>query len=141
MSPTTAAQDPRRPRIRLGMSDHRRLQNLGFAALLSRPRVAGPLLDELDRADVLPDHALPPDVVRLDAWVTYTEDGSGAGEPQRVRLVASSHAPAGALSVLTAIGAALVGLGVGQSILWADHLGGDHYITVREVGHGPATIP
>jgi regulator of nucleoside diphosphate kinase len=126
----------RRPPILIGATDHRRLQRLAFGVLLSQPRAAGPLLEELDRAAVVPDRALPSDVVRLDSWVTYGLAGDEG--LQRVKLVCATCSADGALSVLTPVGAALIGLRVGQSILWADHLGGDRWITVRGVGRTPA---
>ena len=137
--PLEACEALRRPQIRIGRSDHRRLQQLAFGALLSRPRIAGPLLQELDRATVLADHAVPADVVRIGSWVTYAV-AQDAG-PRQVKLVcaAPDNAP-GTLSALTTTGAALIGLRVGQSILWADHVGGDRLITVRDVAHAPRAV-
>jgi regulator of nucleoside diphosphate kinase len=128
LDPTTL----RRPPILIAQGDLARLEAFAFEALLSDPRAAAPLLREIRRASVTPDDALPPDVVRLGSWVEYSEPLAGrtgcvklvADRPQRDPYV---------LSVLTAVGAALIGLSVGQSILWQDHVGLQRLVTVRSV--------
>lgn len=74
---------------------------------------------ELDRAVVVPKHEVPADVVTMNSLVTYEDCGSGA--QRTVRLVFPSEADAGSgrISVLAPIGAALLGLTVGQDIEWA----------------------
>lgn len=127
-----AVEALRRPPILLSVEDHERLKSLAFDALLAHPRAAAPLLREVERAAVVPDHAVPPDVVRLGSWVGYSE--AFAGLSGRGRLVCPRQAgKPGALSVLSSIGSAVVGLAVGQSILWQDHTGLEQLVTVTEV--------
>ena len=136
---TLHVEDLRRPPLLLVSADLRRLLDLAFGAMLAQPRAAAPLLRELDRATVMADGALPPDVVRLGSWIEYF-DGS-AGRTERVKLVGAPQEgePSG-MSVLTPTGSALIGLSAGQSILWQDHFGFERLVTVRRVGATPAAL-
>jgi regulator of nucleoside diphosphate kinase len=122
----------RRPPIVLCEADRDRLTDLAFDLLLSAPRAAAPLLTELRRARVVPDDQVPADVARLGASVEFAE--LFAGRVDRVTLVAQcmEQAP-GSLSVATSTGSALIGLSVGQSILWTDHVGCERLVTVTDV--------
>lgn len=119
-----------RPPITLCLSDYDALEKAALTALLHAPRVAGALLEEVDRAAVVADADLRPDVVRLGSWVTFTDSLMGA--LRRVRLVATltPDSPRDELSVLTTEGAALVGLREGQTIVWPDRIGTDRVLTV-----------
>jgi len=77
------------------------------------------LLDELTRADVVPEDQVPATVVRMES-VVECEDEHG-GERHVLTLVYPQDADvsAGKVSVLAPVGSALLGLGVGQSIDWA----------------------
>lgn len=70
---------------------------------------------ELDRASVVADAALPPEIVRLGSTVTYRTDDA---EVHAVTLVHpdDANAAAGMISVLCPIGATLLGLQPGQTI-------------------------
>jgi len=122
-----------RPPIVLGRSDYGALEKAAISALLRAPRVAGALLEEVDRAGVVADADLPHDAVRLGSWVEFTD--SLAGAPRRVRLVERPPARLSPdeLSVLTTEGAALVGLREGQTIVWPDRIGTDRVLTVVTV--------
>lgn len=132
------ADDLRRPPILLGAADHGRLLSLAFATLLSEPRAAAPLLEEIDRATVMPDDDLPSDVVRLGSWVEYSDLLAGGAE--RVRLVEQQDGPC-AISVLSPTGSALIGLSAGQTILWKDHLGLERLLAVKAVVSTAAAFP
>lgn len=107
-----------RPSIIISESDLERLSALALQAEASSPTVAGLLLDELERAKVRPDHQVPSDVVGMHADVEFVDESRG--ERRTVRLVypAEADISAGKISVLTPIGAGLIGLSAGQSILW-----------------------
>lgn len=119
-----------RPPIVLCLSDYDTLERAALAALLHAPRVAGALLEEVDRAAVVPDADLRADAVRLGSWVEYTD--SFTGTLRRVRLVATTtpESPPEELSVMTTEGAALVGLRVGQTIVWCDRVGNNRILAV-----------
>lgn len=78
------------------------------------------LLYELDRARVVPDRMVPPDVVRLDSIVRYRPV---PGDERTIKLVLPSEADPGGsyrLSVTSSHGAALLGLSAGAAMTWID---------------------
>jgi regulator of nucleoside diphosphate kinase len=76
------------------------------------------LLDELDRATVVPACAVPADVVTMNSRVAYRDHDSG--DLRTVTLVYPHEADSaqGRLSVVAPVGAALLGMRVGQRITW-----------------------
>jgi len=76
------------------------------------------LADELDRAIVVHMERIPADVVSMYSRCTYLDEHLGT--PREIELVYPDEAdPAsGKVSVLTPVGSALIGLRVGQAILW-----------------------
>jgi len=121
----------RLPEIVVGGTDHARLTSLANAAFDTVPDTAEELLSELDRARVVADEAVPRDVVRMGSVVEF-ESG---GDRKRVTLVFPPEADiaAGKVSVLTPVGAALIGLSKGQSIAWTARDGTSHALTIRTV--------
>ncbi len=89
--------------------------------------VAGLLQQELDRATVVDER--PAHAVGLDRWVHYS-DGR-ATDLRRVKIVLPQAADidAGRISALSYVGAGLIGLPEGQSILWPDPSGAMRKLT------------
>jgi len=112
------ARNPLPPPIILAQRDAARLEALLEAPALRNTPAASILLDELTRAEVVPDDQVPADVVRMNS-VVECEDEHG-GERHVLTLVYPQDADvsAGRVSVLAPVGSALLGLGVGQSIDW-----------------------
>ena len=73
---------------------------------------------ELLRANVVPREKIPKDVVTMNSRVIF--ENVTTGERREVTLVypGSANIDAGRISVLVPVGTALLGLRVGQSILW-----------------------
>lgn len=122
----------RKPKIIVGEIDHERLTGLATTALERVPEVAEELLAEMDRAKVVAPAKLPADVVRMGSFVTFDSDSA---QHRRVQLVYPGEADIeqGRISVLTPIGAALIGLAAGQSIAWTARDGKKHVLTVTAV--------
>jgi len=112
------ARNPLPPPIILAQRDAARLEALLESPALRNTPAASVLLDELTRAEVVPDEQVPADVVRMNS-VVECEDEHG-GERHVLTLVYPQDADvsAGRVSVLAPVGSALLGLGVGQSIDW-----------------------
>lgn len=125
----------RKPPIMICESDHEKLTRLAEASAHTNPVVSEELLTELDRARVVPDSGLREDVVRMGSTLRYVSD---SGERRTVTLVypADADISAGKVSVLTPIGAALIGLSPGQSIDWQTRDGRLHRLAVEGVGEG-----
>ncbi|SOC27058.1 nucleoside diphosphate kinase regulator [Stappia indica] len=130
MAPAT--QKKRKPAITLTRSDHERLSGLADSISTRNPAVADQLASELDRARVVDDRRISADVVRMGSRLRFTTD---AGEDRTVTLVfpGDANIAEGKISVLTPIGAALIGLSAGQSIDWTSLDGRTHRLTVESV--------
>lgn len=123
------------PVIVVTEADHERLSALAERVFTKTPSVAKQLLEELDRASVVTDGGLPADVVGMGATVCFSIDG---GVERTATLVFPGEADiaAGKVSILTPIGAALIGLSVGQSIEWSAPDGKSHILTLKSVDFG-----
>ncbi|MBL8530750.1 MAG: nucleoside diphosphate kinase regulator [Hyphomonadaceae bacterium] len=121
-----------RPDIIVTQNDHEELIALALKALGQAPGAAM-LLQEMQRAKVVEPAALPHGVLAMNDRVTFDYDGQTYRDFQLVYPQCADFAD-GRISVLTPVGAALIGLRDGQSISWpADRQGGAHRLTVKEV--------
>lgn len=125
----------RKPQITLCASDHQKLTRLAESKADGSGSVFDELLAELERARVVADASLRSDVVRMGTTLSYSTEN---GESRRVTLVYPGVADisAGKVSILTPIGAALIGLAQGQSIDWEARDGRIHRLTVESVEAG-----
>jgi len=124
------------PGIIIAASDYDRLVDLAGTARGRAPEVAGYLERELDRAQVVPDEAFAPDVARVGSRVVYSDDQSGRQRTVTLAWPHDADLTHQRISVLTSIGAALLGLKSGQSIDWASPDGGPRTLTVVAVQNG-----
>jgi len=121
-----------KPPLVIGEVDHRRLISLAVTMEKRAPEVSEALLAELDRAKVVPQHKVPARTVRMGSTARFRTNGAGE---RRVTLVLPGDADidAGRISVMTPIGAALIGLSAGQSIRWMSRDGREQELTVVDV--------
>ena len=120
------------PQIVVSTADYERLNDLANASLERLPEVAQELLDEMERAKVVGEGKVPADVVRMGSTVTFTADD---GHTRTLKLVwpVDESLDEHRISVMTPVGAALIGLGTGQSISWTARDGKHHRLTVTKV--------
>ncbi|QCI64995.1 nucleoside diphosphate kinase regulator [Phreatobacter stygius] len=120
------------PPIVVSDFDHQRLSVLANDALRRAPEVAEALLTELDRAEVVASQALPRDAIGMHSTVEFTSHG---GQLRRVQLVfpAEADIAEGKISIMTPLGAALIGLSPGQSFEWVGPGGHPNRLTVISV--------
>ena len=118
--------------IVVSTADYERLTDLANASMERLPDVAQELLDELERAQIVDPSQVPGDVVRMGSTVTFKSDD---GHTRTLKLVypADESLDEHRISVMTPVGAALIGLGVGQSISWTARDGKHHRLTVTKV--------
>lgn len=122
-----------RPPLLLGAGDHQRLEQLAERALDELPDIAGPLLEELGRASVVEADQLPDDAVAVGREVRYRDEITGKDRVVRLVWPAHSDPDHDRISVLTPVGAALIGLSVGQAIEWPLRDGQRHRLRVCAV--------
>jgi regulator of nucleoside diphosphate kinase len=116
MNVKTTAAPTSRPRLIIDERAYPRLLALAERARAQVPDLADRLLEEIERADLRASAEMPADVVTLGSEVTFRHDE----RTQTVRIVApeDSDIEQRRISVLTPVGAALLGLRVGQRISW-----------------------
>lgn len=115
---TTKTKAVRLPAITIARSEYARLSNLADMLAERDPHAAEQLATELDRAKVVDDARMAPGVMRIGATAEFQIDDEA---PQTAELVFPGDADISRqrISVLTPVGAALLGLSAGQSIEWA----------------------
>ncbi|MCY1709007.1 nucleoside diphosphate kinase regulator [Pannonibacter sp. SL95] len=123
---------PALPRLVLGIEDYGKLMAIASSVTGPTADVADQLIIELDRARIVAQAKLPEDAVRMGSIVTFTTNDA---QQRQLQLVYPGEADinAGKVSVLTPIGAALIGLRQGQTIPWSSRDGRDLVLTVVEV--------
>ena len=76
------------------------------------------LQTELDRAKVVPDDQLPVDVVAMNTTVTFLDLATNKTNQVTLVYPFDANIAENKISVLAPVGAALIGLRVGQTIKW-----------------------
>lgn len=131
------SRSPRRPRAVIDADHFGRLESLAEAASAGLPQVAEPLLSKLATARVVPASRMPGDVVTLNSALTYRDDIRGREQEITLAWPEDADISQGAVSVLTPIGVALLGLPVGASVTWTTRNGQERALTVLRLGVAP----
>lgn len=115
---TAKTKSGRRPAITIARSEHERLSNLADMLAERDPHAAEQLASELDRAKIVDDARMASGIVRMGSLAEFRIDDEAS---QTAELVFPKDADISRhrISVLTPVGAALLGLSAGQSIEWA----------------------
>jgi regulator of nucleoside diphosphate kinase len=124
-----------KPPIHITDADYDVIADLPIQIEHRSPELSKMLLDEIERAEIHSIDAIPADAVRLGSEVEFFDEASGA--TRRVRLVLPFEADmeAGRMSILTPVGAGLIGLTVGQSIDWRLPDGRPRALKILAVDH------
>ncbi|HRJ59564.1 MAG TPA: nucleoside diphosphate kinase regulator [Azospirillaceae bacterium] len=122
------------PPITLTRSVYQRLADLSEAAAARSPEVAEYLDRELDRARLVDDGALSTSTVSIGSRVQFVD--LDANQRHDVVLVwpGEEDSARHRLSVMTPVGAALIGLRAGQGITWRNRAGVWRRLRVEKVG-------
>lgn len=129
------------PPIVVTRPDYERLSDLVDAAAQAMPQAGSDLARELDRARIVEAHEVAPDVVTMHARFMFKD--SLSDEPRTASLVypGEEDIDQGRISILTPIGAALLGLSQGQSIQWETRNGMARTLTVVKLLSQPDAEP
>ncbi|MBB4633073.1 GreA/GreB family elongation factor [Sphingosinicella soli] len=125
--------DASRSPIHLVDSEAERLGDLALAAEAHFPEVAELLLTEIERSTVHEAEAFPDRTVRMGARVDFVDEGSGARRTVELVYPPDADVDAGKLSILSLIGAGIIGLGEGQTIRWPDRSGAERVLRIEKV--------
>src|SRR4051812_1154794 len=104
------------PPITVMEGEARRLDALASSSAVLFPRVAHFLAREIERASVVADNSDLRGVVRMGSRVRYSDDKTGAVRDVVLVYRHEADITLRRVSVLTPVGAALIGLSVGQAI-------------------------
>lgn len=122
-----------RPNIIMAETEVERLSTLALQMEPAAPLAADMLLREIERAEVRPDADMPGDVVRMRSTVRFEDDAHGAARSVLLVYPKEADIEAGKISVLSLVGAGLIGLAVGQSIQWPDRDGHQRALRILKV--------
>lgn len=111
------------PPITISVSDHIRLRRLATQAEADAHPVAAFLNEELSRASIMADADMPPQTVRPGQWVTHCIDAGWPAESRLLVFPEDYSVPALQVSVLSPLGAALLGLKAGDRMPYRSIVG------------------
>lgn len=120
------------PSVNIGQQDHAQLKQIAQTAQREGHPTAGFLLAEIHRARVSEQRSVDGNVAGLDKLVSYRID---FGPTRRRRLVSpEDYATADdEVSVLSPVGAAMLGLCPGDRMPYRDVFGALHFVTIMQV--------
>ena len=128
------------PPIIIARRDYARLERLADKALRERHPVGWFLMSEIRRAVVFDTNKRPDDVACINEWVTYRVDGSRQSESKILVCPEELRNDQIDLSVLSPLGAAVLGLSIGHRMKFFSIEGGVHSVIVEDVV-APAGAP
>lgn len=125
---------PQDPPIVLDAAWSDRLEDLAAVAIRRGLGAVGDrLMAEVARATVLPSAEMPADVVNIGSAVRYRDEMTGREQTVSLVLPQDVDIDRGRISVLTPVGAALIGLRAGATIGWETREGAERRLTVLAV--------
>ena len=130
MSKTEATK---RPPIQMLESEAERLTDLAISVQDRLPEVSALLIQEIGRAKMHAADRIPADVVTMHSTVRFTHSASGKDYSYKLVYPKDADIAAGRISILTPVGAGLIGLREGQSILWPDRDGNERSLGITSV--------
>lgn len=126
-----------RPKIILSATDAERLEKL----LEALPDASFPgkaeLEAELDRADILDTHKMPPNVVTMNSKVRFRVTSSSEEFTLTLVYPKDVDGSGGTISILAPVGSALLGLSEGDEIEWPKPGGGTLQVRIEEILYQP----
>lgn len=121
-----------RPEIKVSSQDYERLERL-----LERTEGCAALRSELERADILEPHEMPPTVVTMNSTVRFSMEDDGEGLCLTLVYPRDADGSPDRVSILAPVGSALLGLSVGDTIDWPRPGGGQMRVTLQDVVYQP----
>ena len=97
--------------------------------LAGHPRLAA----ELKRAVVIDSRSIAPDIVTMNCRVRFEDQNTSERREVTIVFPHDANASTRSISVLTRVGTALLGLTVGQSIIWPFPDGTEHCLRVLKI--------
>ncbi len=121
------------PRIHLIEKEADQLMQMADNLESRDPELAALLAREVERAETHAPADLPAGVVSIGAFVEFIDDGNGTYHTLQLVYPQDADISAGRMSVLTHVGAGLIGLSEGQEIHWPDRNGHERRLRIIRV--------
>jgi len=122
-----------KPPIAIDMQHYDRLMNIGELFLEKTPETAEFLLDELSRADVLKSEDMADNIVNIGSRVEYKDEATGDVHTLTLVWPVEADIEQNKISIMTPIGAALIGLCEGDQMSYLTNTNKIKYFTVLTV--------
>lgn len=122
-----------RPAIHLTAGECDALSELALSAEHRDPHSSAMLLAELYRAELCEPGELPEQTVAMNSRIDFIDEGTGARRTVQLVYPRDADIAAGRVSILTPIGAGLIGMTAGSSIRWPDRDGHDRLLRIVSV--------
>lgn len=123
----------KRPEIHLIDTEADALSELAMAAETRSSDGATKLLEEIDRAKIHSRDELPAHIVTMGSRVEFVDEGSGASRTVELVWPRQGNLEENRLSVMTLVGAGLIGMQEGTSIEWPDRAGHVRCLRIAKV--------
>ena len=133
MTNTDSSTAPEKPPIHLIDAEYDIIADLALGIERQSPDLSKMLLDEIERAEIHAPGALSADVVTIGSEVEVLDAHTGTARQLRLVLPSEADVDAGRVSILTPIGAGLIGLRKGQSIEWPYRTGETRMLKILKV--------
>lgn len=122
-----------RPAIYMSAAECDALFALALSAERSQPMVCAMLMAELDRAELREADALPDQTVVMNAFIDFVDERTGARRIVQLVYPHDADIADGRVSILTPVGAGLIGMTAGCPIRWPDRSGDDRVLRIISV--------
>lgn len=133
----TNAKAVRKPPVHMIDSEADALTDLAIGVEKRMPQVSELLLREIGRATIHKERHVPRDVVTMNSEVDFVDAANGSVRSVRLVYPSDADIATGRISILTPVGAGLIGLRAGSAILWPDRDGQERALTIRAVLQPP----
>ncbi|WP_224652915.1 nucleoside diphosphate kinase regulator [Pectobacterium versatile] len=126
-----------KPNLTISELDAERLDKLLEQPAFADSDIAQALNEELDRAEILPSASIPSHVVTMNSRVRFRDLNTNEEHIRTLVYPAAVKDSKEPLSVMAPLGAALLGMHVGNSIAWQLPNGEETRIEVLELLYQP----
>ncbi|HEY9093075.1 nucleoside diphosphate kinase regulator [Parasphingorhabdus sp.] len=119
-----------RPVIHMIDTESDEIEALAMAMESRNPKVAELLYEELGRADLHPAADMPVNVVTMNCKVEFVDERSGAQRVLELVYPKDADIEQDRISILTPMGAGLIGMVAGETIAWPDRSGSERVLRI-----------
>ena len=122
-----------RPVIHLTVSECDKLSEIALNAQKRHPLASTMLLSELDRAELHQEGMLPDQTVAMESTIEFVDEGNGMRRVVQLVYPHEADISSGRISILTPVGAGLIGMTAGSSIRWPARDGQERMLRIVNV--------